>query len=124
MFLARNLARKPRISLSTLRPFHSTRANMVQIGDAIPNVPLNEGTPGSKIELSKDLSGKGIIVCVPAAFSPSCSATHIPGYVNLPKTKDAGQVFVVSVNDPFVMAAWGKTLDPTSKTGVGHFEFK
>jgi hypothetical protein len=39
---------------------------------------------------------------VPAAFSPSCSENHIPGYLNSPKLKDAGKVFVVSVNDPFV----------------------
>jgi 2-Cys peroxiredoxin 5 len=39
---------------------------------------------------------------VPAAFSPSCSENHIPGYINSPKLKDAGKVFVVSVNDPFV----------------------
>lgn len=33
---------------------------------------------------------------------PACSSTHVPGYINHPKLKDAGKVFVVSVNDPFV----------------------
>lgn len=36
------------------------------------------------------------------APGPACSSTHVPGYINHPKLKDAGQVFVVSVNDPFV----------------------
>ena len=35
-------------------------------------------------------------------LGPSCSATHIPGYVSSDKLKDAGKVFVVSINDPFV----------------------
>lgn len=39
---------------------------------------------------------------VPAAFSPGCSQSHVPGYINSPKLKDAGPVFVVSVNDAFV----------------------
>lgn len=103
---------------------------MVKTGDSIPNVDLVEGSPSDKVNLSKELaSGKGLIVGIPAAFSeylpppqkhqsapainvrrgltrapsgPSCSATHIPGYVSHDKLKDAGKVFVVSVNDPFV----------------------
>jgi len=35
-------------------------------------------------------------------LGPACSSTHVPGYINHPKLKEAGQVFVVSVNDPFV----------------------
>jgi peroxiredoxin len=33
---------------------------------------------------------------------PACSSTHVPGYISHPKLKEAGQVFVVAVNDPFV----------------------
>ncbi|KAL9138366.1 MAG: hypothetical protein Q9175_000406 [Cornicularia normoerica] len=92
---------------------------MVKVGDSIPNVDLVEGSPGDKVNLSKELaSSKGLIIGVPAAFSPSCSATHIPGYISSDKLKNAGKVFVVSINDPFVMKAWGATLDPTSKTEV------
>jgi peroxiredoxin len=47
---------------------------------------------------------------VPAAFSPSCSENHIPGYINSPKLKDAGKVFVVSVNDPFVYVPQSNSL--------------
>jgi hypothetical protein len=49
------------------------------------------------------------------ALGPACSASHVPGYLNSPKLKDAGPVFVVSVNDAFVMGAWAKSLDPSGK---------
>jgi 2-Cys peroxiredoxin 5 len=45
------------------------------------------------------------ILRVPAAdlpIGPGCSNSHIPGYINHPKLKDAGSVFVIAVNDPFV----------------------
>lgn len=35
-------------------------------------------------------------------LGPACSSTHVPGFINHPKLKEAGQVFVVAVNDPFV----------------------
>ena len=106
---------------------------MVKAGDSIPNVDLVEGSPGDKVNLSKELaSGKGLIIGVPAAYSkyipsssklaklhsgpqlairpdctdqspgPACSATHVPGYISSDKLKNAGKVFVVSINDPFV----------------------
>jgi len=92
---------------------------MVKEGDSIPNIDLGEDSPGTKINLSKELSsGKGLIIGVPAAFSPSCSDTHIPGYIASDKLKSAGKVFVVSVNDPFVMKAWGKSLDESKSSGI------
>ena len=51
---------------------------------------------------------------------PSCSNSHIPGYINHKKLKTAGDVFVVAVNDPFVTKAWGASLDPTGSSGVGY----
>merc|ERR1712098_1020425 len=59
----------------------------------------------------KSLDLDRIIIGVPAAFSPTCSDSHIPGYISHPKLKSAGKVFVISVNDAFVMNAWGKSLD-------------
>ncbi|KAI9735946.1 MAG: Peroxiredoxin-5, mitochondrial [Cirrosporium novae-zelandiae] len=101
------------------RQFHSTLPTMVQAGQSLPDMEvLMEGSPGNKINLAKELTGKGLIVGVPAAFSPGCSNSHIPGYINHSKLKDAGQVFVVSVNDAFVMKAWGQALDPSSKSGI------
>ncbi|KAF2711610.1 Redoxin [Pleomassaria siparia CBS 279.74] len=115
MFAARrvSLARPP---VSCF--FHSSPRAFVQVGDAIPDVELMEDSPGNKVSLAKELKGAGVIIGVPAAFSPSCSQSHIPGYINSPKLKDAGSVFVVSVNDAFVMKAWGKTLDPSGKSGI------
>jgi len=116
--LLRTTGRVQSLSLQA-RLFHSTPAVMVKVGDSIPDIPLVEGSPGDKINLAEELaSGKGLIIGVPAAFSPSCSDTHIPGYVASPKLKDAGKVFVVSVNDAFVMKAWAKTLDEKKTSGI------
>jgi 2-Cys peroxiredoxin 5 len=53
--------------------FHMTRPAFVKVGDAIPNVDLVEDSPGNKVNLSKELKGKGVIIGVPAAFSTSTS---------------------------------------------------
>ncbi|KAE9382254.1 Redoxin [Stipitochalara longipes BDJ] len=90
---------------------------MVKVGDSIPSIELVEGKPDSKVDLSKEL-GSGLIIGVPAAFSPACSDSHVPGYIAHPKLKSAGNIFVVSVNDAFVMNAWGKSLDKDSSSGV------
>ena len=75
----------------------------VKVGDSIPDVELFEDSPGNKVNLSKELaSGKGLIIGVPAAFSPGCSDSHIPGYLADKRTKEAGKAFVISVNDAFV----------------------
>lgn len=57
-----------------IRQFHATIANMVKVGDSIPNVELVEGAPDKKVNIAQELaSGKGVIVGVPAAFSELCS---------------------------------------------------
>jgi len=101
------------------RAFHTSPRSFVKVGDKIPSLELMEDSPGNKVDIAKELgSGKALIIGVPAAFSPSCSETHIPGYISSPKLKSAGKVFVVSVNDAFVMNAWKQTLDPASKSGI------
>ena len=100
--LRRTLATAPR----TLprRAFHASAPSLVKVGDAIPDVELHESSPGNKVSIAQALKGKskGLVIGVPAAFSPSCSEKHIPGYINYEGLKDAGDVFVVSVNDAFV----------------------
>ncbi|CZS93634.1 probable peroxiredoxin-5, mitochondrial precursor [Rhynchosporium agropyri] len=92
---------------------------MVIVGDGIPSINLVEGAPDATVDLSQELaSGSGIIIGVPAAFSPTCSDSHIPEFLAHPKLKSAGKVFVVSVNDAFVMKAWGKSLDKDASSGV------
>ncbi|TEA12086.1 Peroxiredoxin-5 [Colletotrichum sidae] len=103
------------------RAFSSTPRASVKVGDVIPDTPVFvEGSPGNKVNLHEEFSKvkNGLIIGVPAAFSPACSATHVPSYINHPKLKEAGAVFVVSVNDPFVMKAWGEQLDPAGETGI------
>ena len=95
---------------TSARAFHASTLSRVQVGDKIPDIELVESSPGNKVFIAKELQGKGLIIGVPAAFSPSCSAKHIPGYINSDKLKSAGKVFVVSVNDPFVYV-------PRSKEG-------
>ncbi|KAG9517200.1 peroxiredoxin, partial [Aureobasidium melanogenum] len=100
------------------RSFHASAPIMVKVGDSIPDIELMEDSPGNKVSIPKLLKGKGLIIGVPAAFSPSCSESHIPGYINYKNLKDAGDVFVVSVNDPFVMKAWAHDLDADKKSGI------
>ncbi|GAM85740.1 hypothetical protein ANO11243_037480 [Dothideomycetidae sp. 11243] len=97
------------------RAFHASRPALVKVGDTIPDIKLMEDSPGNNVNLAQELaSGKGLIIGVPAAFSPSCSAQHLPGYIKHSALKDAGKVFVVAVNDPFVTGAWAETLKGTS----------
>ncbi|KAJ5297774.1 hypothetical protein PENANT_c012G00797 [Penicillium antarcticum] len=119
MFAARRLATNvPRVRAQASL-FHSTAPAFVQKGDAIPNLDcLVENSPGNKINLAKEIKNKGVIIGTPAAFSPACSSTHVPGFMNHPKLKEAGQAFVISVNDPFVTKAWADSLDPEGKSGV------
>ncbi|RYP11263.1 hypothetical protein DL765_007815 [Monosporascus sp. GIB2] len=110
--------------LSQRRQFHATPRALVSVGDAVPDMDvLVEDSPGNKVSLGRELAGaSGLIIGVPAAFSGACSHVHVPGYVNHPRIKDAGRVFVVSVNDPFVMKAWGDQLDPTKASGIRFLE--
>ncbi|KAJ5564549.1 thioredoxin peroxidase/alkyl hydroperoxide reductase [Penicillium frequentans] len=103
------------------RPPSSTRPRPLSFRRAMLSPDLNvlvENSPGNQVNLAKELKGKGVIVGVPAAFSPACSSTHVPGFINHPKLKEAGQVFVVAVNDPFVTKAWAESLDPNGKSGI------
>ncbi|KAG0647073.1 Antioxidant enzyme [Hyphodiscus hymeniophilus] len=112
-----------RLALTAARParsFHNSARAFIKVGDSIPQLNvLVEDSPGNKVNLAEEISkGKSLIIGVPAAFSPSCSNSHIPGYINHKKLKSAGNVFVVAVNDPFVTKAWGASLDPTGSSGI------
>ena len=82
--------------------------------DNVPNSEifvLENGEP-SKKNIEELLKGKkAVIFGLPGAYTSVCSAKHLPGYINLyQKYKDKGinHIICVSVNDPFVMSAWGK----------------
>ncbi|XP_076762997.1 peroxiredoxin 5 [Xylocopa sonorina] len=96
-----------------IREFRVSTQNMViAVGDKLPNVDLFEDSPANKVNLAKIAAGKKIIVfAVPGAFTPGCSKTHLPGYIQKAdelKSKGISEIFCIGVNDPFVMAAWGK----------------
>jgi peroxiredoxin len=86
----------------------------IATGDKIPSISLK--TPGSKgpedISTNDIFSGKKVVLfAVPGAFTPTCSAAHLPGFVvnvDAIKAKGVDTVACVSVNDAFVMGAWSQ----------------
>ena len=86
----------------------------IKVGDRIPDVPLTIATPdGPQPTTSGDyFAGKRVaLFAVPGAFTPTCSAKHLPSYVEKAgelKAKGVDEIACISVNDPFVMGAWGK----------------
>ena len=101
---------------------------MIAIGQKLPNATLyeflNEASEGCAIgpnafEVEKLTAGKKIVIFgLPGAFTPTCSAQHVPGYIeqfDAIKAKGVDEIWCVSVNDPFVMGAWGRDLKVGNK---------
>ncbi len=87
----------------------------ISVGDKIPNVQLRVLASSGMPEPvnSHDVLAKGTVVlfAVPGAFTPGCSMIHLPGYVKnreALKAKGVETIACISVNDPWVMDAWGK----------------
>ena len=86
----------------------------IQVGDKLPDAPLSIATPdGPQPTTTGEYFGgkKVALFAVPGAFTPTCSARHLPSYVEKAGDLKAGgvdEIACVSVNDPFVMAAWGE----------------
>ena len=87
----------------------------IQVGDRLPDVPLAiAGAEGPQTTTSGEFfKGKRVaLFAVPGAYTPTCSARHLPSYVEKAqelKGQGIDEIACVSVNDPFVMAAWGKS---------------
>jgi peroxiredoxin (alkyl hydroperoxide reductase subunit C) len=87
---------------------------MIKVGDTIPSMKLTMATPdGPKETSTDDVFGakKVVLFAVPGAFTPTCSARHLPGYlqnIEAMQAKGVDTVACVSVNDGFVMGAWAK----------------
>jgi len=94
----------------------------IQIGDRLPDGKLAEATEfdpvagcpinPKEVSVAEAIQGKRIAIFgVPGAFTPTCSAKHLPGYVqqrDALKAKGVDEVWCVAANDAFVMAAWGR----------------
>lgn len=88
--------------------------SMIKVGDSVPNAKLTAATPDGPKEVTTEevFGGKKVVLfAVPGAFTPTCSARHLPGYVqnvDALKAKGVDTVACVAVNDAFVMGAWAK----------------
>lgn len=93
---------------------------MIKTGDTLPDATLMETTefgeacPLSPKPVSAVAAAKGkrvVIFGLPGAYTPTCSAKHLPGYIadlDTFKARGIDEIWCVSVNDAYVMAAWGR----------------
>jgi len=86
----------------------------INVGDRLPSVPLTLATPDGPQPTTSDEFFKGkkvALFAVPGAFTPTCSARHLPSYVDKAaelKAKGIDEIVGTSVNDAFVMGAWNQ----------------
>lgn len=94
----------------------------IKVGERVPDGKLLETTefdtathcamPPKPVEVAAAVQGKTIVVFgLPGAFTPTCSAKHVPGYVeklDALKAKKVDEIWCVAVNDAYVMAHWGR----------------
>ena len=94
---------------------------MLKVNDQIPNIEIYELVDGQpQIKKLNEILGKHKIILfgVPGAFTSTCSKIHLPGFVvNADKIKAKGikNIFCLSVNDPYVMNAWGEVNNASDK---------
>ena len=93
----------------------------IKTGDSIPAMKVMQGTSDGPKELDTAEFFKGrtvVLFGVPGAFTPTCSAKHLPGFVEHAaafKAKGVDAIACMAVNDAFVMGAWGKAQDITDQ---------
>jgi peroxiredoxin len=103
------------------------RRMSIQAGDRMPEATLTESTEFGEacpvsptpVNVADALKGKRVVIFgLPGAYTPTCSAKHVPGYLaklgDL-KAKKVDEVWCVSVNDGYVMAAWGREQNAIGK---------
>lgn len=85
----------------------------IKVGDRIPEVALQRIREGVETVDTRTLfdDNKVVLFAVPGAFTPTCSEKHLPGFVqHFQDFRSRGiDVYCLSVNDPFVMQAWGRS---------------
>lgn len=104
----------------------------ITVGEAIPSVPLTVMGPGGPGPVSSaELLGQGRVVLfsVPGPFTPTCSAQHLPGFIEHHETlveRGVDKVVCMAVSDIFVMEAWAKAAGVTNEVTMaadGNGEF-
>ncbi len=101
---------------------------MIKVGDRLPEATLSEfietetaGRPlgPNSFKVSDLVKGKKIVIFgLPGAYTPTCSAKHVPGYLanyDQLKAKGVDEIWCISVNDAYVMGAWGRDQKTTGK---------
>ncbi len=89
----------------------------IGIGDSLPSVQLTRLTSDGRepVDTGSYFKGRRVaLFAVPGAFTPTCSAKHLPGFVEKAealKAKGVEEIACTSVNDPFVLEAWAKASD-------------
>jgi peroxiredoxin len=112
---------------------------MIKVGDTIPHTTLMEYSEvegegcsigPNAVDVAKATAGKTIaLFALPGAFTPTCSAKHVPGYVekyDALKAAGVDEIWCVSVNDAFVMGAWARDQKTNGKVrmlGDGSADF-
>jgi peroxiredoxin len=87
----------------------------IQVGDRLPAATLIKLSADGRepVEVGAYFAGRTVaLFAVPGAFTPTCSARHLPGFVEKAeqlRAKGVAEIACTAVNDPFVMEAWGKT---------------
>jgi peroxiredoxin len=93
----------------------------ISVGDKIPSVTVKTMADGKMQNVTTDelFSGKKVVLfAVPGAFTPTCSMQHLPGFIEKAgdiRAKGVDTIACVSVNDAFVMDAWGKSVGADGK---------
>lgn len=93
----------------------------IKIGESMPHTTLKALTSEGMVELDTNSlfqNRKVVLFSVPGAFTPTCSAKHLPGYINnLPafQAKGVDEIMCLAVNDPFVMKHWSDTAHADGK---------
>ena len=93
----------------------------IKVGDRIPSMTLVKATADGPepVETDDYFAGRKIaLFSVPGAFTPTCSARHLPGFVERAeelKAKGVDEIACVAVNDAFVMQAWGESAGVADK---------
>lgn len=103
----------------------------ISVGDKLPDVKLTKATENGPeaVQAADYFKGKRVaLFSVPGAFTPTCSAKHLPGFVDKAeelKSKGIDEVACTAVNDAFVLGAWSKANDAASVTMLadGNGEF-